>query len=91
MTTAIGEWSSLDVAGGQTFDPPGLKVTLFILAANLPAGFQVGNVVVCHDTGSGSQKISQACDPSTGNPTNAECLTATLHGTLAACHDDDDG
>jgi Domain of unknown function DUF11 len=92
VTTAIGEWSSLDVAGGQTFDQPGFKVTLFIQAASLPAGFQLSNVVVCHDTGTGSQKISAACDPSTGIPTNAECLTATLHGTLGVCHhDDDDG
>ena len=80
--TAFAEWSQLSVAGGKSYEPALFKVTLFIWGGAVPGGASPDEIVVLHTTDLGTTDvISEACSPSTGTPTNGECLTVTKVGS----------
>ena len=80
-SNAFGEWSNLSVAGGAAFGTP-FKVTLLVWGNEVPGGVGTGDIVVLHTTDGGSTYvIDTPCTPSTGTPTNAECLTVTKVGS----------
>jgi hypothetical protein len=76
----FGEWSKMSVANGKTYGAP-FKVTLLVWGGAVPGGTKVEDVKFVHVLDDGTTEvISQACTPSTGTPTNAECLTVTKVG-----------
>lgn len=80
-SNAFGEWSQVSVAGGKTYAAP-FKVTLFVWGGAVPGGTSTSSIKVLHTTDLGTTyAISQACTPTSGTPTNAECLTVTKVGS----------
>ena len=78
---AFGQWSALSVAEGKAYESP-FKVTLLVWGGAVPGGTSTDEVVVLHTTDGGSTYvIDDACSPSSGAPTNAECLTVTKVGS----------
>lgn len=79
-SNAFGEWTVLHVNDGATFGNA-FKVTLLIWGGSVPGGVSTSDVVLLHTLDNGTtETISQACTPSTGTPTNAECITVTKVG-----------
>jgi hypothetical protein len=67
----IGEWSVLDVNGGNNTDP--IKVTLLIWGGSVPGGVGVGDIFLLHADGLGGYvPVNATCDAEP--PTNAPCL-----------------
>lgn len=76
----FGEWSKLGVANGKTYGQP-FKVTLLVWGGAVPSGTKVEDVQFVHVLDDGTTEIIDTpCTPSTGTPTNAECLTVTKVG-----------
>ena len=81
-SNAFGEWSILHVNGGASYFPTPFKATLFIWGGAVPGSVKAGDIVVLHTSDAGvTSVISTPCSPTTGTPTNAECLTVTKVGT----------
>lgn len=77
----IGEWSKLDVNGGQVFGTP-FKVTLLVWGGAVPGGVSASDIFVLHTLDNGTTvEINTPCTPTTGTPTNPECLTVTKVGS----------
>ena len=78
---AFGEWTELHVNGGAPYGSA-FKVTLLIWGGAVPGGVSLGSIVILHTLDNGTTTtISTHCTPTTGTPTNAECLTATRVGS----------
>lgn len=75
---AFGEWTGIDIPSHDGL----IKVTLFVWGGAVPGGVSADEIYVLHDPDgpAAAYVISTACDPATGTPTNAECLTATKVG-----------
>lgn len=70
----IGEWSVLNVNGGDNLDP--IKVTIMIWGGSVPGGASVDEIYLLHADGlGGATPINTTCDSATA-PTNADCLVS---------------
>lgn len=82
---AFGEWTALNVADNKDYDdetPTPFQVTIFVWGGAVPGGTSVDQIYVLHTTNAGATyEIREHCTPSTGTPTNAECLTVTKVGS----------
>jgi hypothetical protein len=79
-SNAFGEWTALNVNDGHTYATP-FKVTILIWGNAVPGGVQPGDIVLLHTLDDGTTEvIDTPCSPSTGTPTNPECLTVTKVG-----------
>ena len=81
----FGEWSRLDIDNGHNFGhdttPKAFRVTLVLAGSSVPAGATVNTINLIHVLDDGTAyPISQRCTPTTGTPTNAECITVTKSG-----------
>lgn len=73
----IGEWTRLSVPGNTNL----LKVTLQIWGGSVPGGVTANDISLVHTRDNGtSYLISTRCTPTTGTPTNAECIVVTKVG-----------
>jgi hypothetical protein len=84
----FAEWSDLNVNNGNGGAPFGtaFKVTLVIRGSAVPGGTSEEDVQVVHVLDNGSVVVigdeeDETCTPSTGTPTNPECLTVTKVGS----------
>jgi hypothetical protein len=84
----FAEWSNLNVNNGNDGVPFGtaFKVTLVIRGSAVPGGTSEEDIQVVHVLDNGSVNVigdedDETCTPSTGTPTNPECLTVTKVGS----------
>jgi hypothetical protein len=76
----FGEWSKMSVANGKTYGAP-FKVTLLVWGGSVPGGTKAEDIQFVHVLDDGTTEvIDTPCTPTTGTPTNAECLTVTKVG-----------
>jgi hypothetical protein len=84
----FAEWSNLNVNNGNAGEPFGtaFKVTLIIRGSAVPGGTSEDDIQVVHVLDNGFVDVigdedDETCTPSTGTPTNPECLTVTKVGS----------
>jgi len=78
---AFGDWSVVNVNNGHVYGAA-FKVTLMIWGGSVPNGATTSSIVLLHtlDNGTTTETVSTRCTPTTGTPTNAECITVTKVG-----------
>jgi hypothetical protein len=78
---AFGEWTYLDIPGNTNL----IKATLNIWGGSVPGGASADAIYLIHVLDDGTVDLigddGSRCTPTTGTPTNADCITVTKIGS----------
>ena len=79
---AFGEWTYLDIPGNTNL----IKATLNIWGGSVPGGVSTDGIYLIHVLDNGTVDVigengGDRCTPTTGTPTNPECITVTKIGS----------